>query len=525
MAISSGVIWEVRSTATSGNVNGGGFKAGASGTDFSQQDTAQYALSGVTSAGAGDTVLSASAASNMVGNIARVVSGTNFTAGWYEIIAVSAGVSIQFDRAVTTGAGSSGVINIGGALSMASTLDDDAFESAVAGNIFYVKAGTYVLGEAVTISATGGTQNPIKIIGYNAIRGDDPTGSNRPLFNCGGNPFSMAANWEVYNMRFTGTGTSTLSVGTSGKAVNVQAINTSATADRIGIGTGTGAFILNCEAVSYRGQALNAGSGISIIAKGCYLHDSKHGVRVTTGALVLEDCIISNNVTGAIDINGVNTNTIIDNCTLYGAENKLGVGLNMITGVTNVRLINSIIYGFTTGVVHADTQSVGYDDYNNYYNNTADVSAAGQWQKGENDFALDPVFSNVTQRTGSTAATGASNTLTQTGATFQTWGVQAGDYIYISAGTGVTAGKYGILSVDSETQITVDITLSANATTDKVWQITSGTSFNVGTNMKALGFPGQFPGSGNTIGYTDLGAVQRQEAGGSGGASASVFVY
>ena len=44
--------------------------------------------------------------------------------------------------------------------------------------------------------------------------------------------------------------------------------------------------------------------------------------------------------------------------------------------------------------------------------------------------------------------------------------------------------------------------------------------FSIGTNLKALGFPGVFPGALST-GYMDIGAVQRQEAGGGGGLAAN----
>lgn len=43
----------------------------------------------------------------------------------------------------------------------------------------------------------------------------------------------------------------------------------------------------------------------------------------------------------------------------------------------------------------------------------------------------------------------------------------------------------------------------------------SGGDFSIGTNLKALGYPGVFPGALST-GYLDIGAVQRQEAGGGG---------
>ena len=63
-------------------------------------------------------------------------------------------------------------------------------------------------------------------------------------------------------------------------------------------------------------------------------------------------------------------------------------------------------------------------------------------------------------------------------------------------------------------------TLSSNATADKVWYIIQGRNFAIGTNLKAEAYPGLFPG-GLTTGYMDIGAVQRQEAGGGGGLAAN----
>jgi len=97
------IVWEIRSNGNDNN--GGGFKTGASGTDYSQQTSPQYALTSVTTAGAGATFLLASASADMVGNIAHVVSGTNFTAGFYEITSVSVGVSVTCDANICTGVG------------------------------------------------------------------------------------------------------------------------------------------------------------------------------------------------------------------------------------------------------------------------------------------------------------------------------------------------------------------------------------------------------------------------------------
>lgn len=102
MALNATTVWEVRSGGS--DSNGGGFDSsiGGGGIDYSQQNSAQYALTSCTSSGAGAVVLNASAATAMLGNVCQIISGTNFTAGFYTIIAVSAGVSFTTDRNCTT---------------------------------------------------------------------------------------------------------------------------------------------------------------------------------------------------------------------------------------------------------------------------------------------------------------------------------------------------------------------------------------------------------------------------------------
>lgn len=510
------MVGEIRTGGSS--TNGGGYSTG--GTDYSQQNSAQYALSGVTSAGAGNIVLTASAATDMIGNVGYVVSGTNFTTtSRFEVASVSAGVSITFKTnaagaSIATGIGAAGVINIGGAFTLGGSNEDAYFEEFQAGNLVYIKAGTYTPGAIITIAAAGGTSNPIKMYGYNVTRGDNPTGATRPFIDFGANTCTFGANWEIYYMQFTGTAANTVTLGNSGKAIMCKSTNTSATAARQAFSHGTvgGVIFIGCEMISYRGSGINASSLVEIY--GCYIHDcGVSGIATSSTSCFAIGNIVSNCVTQAINASStLASGGLFINNTVYGAENKLGIGFNFASGVLNVRLLNNIIYGFTTGVSHADTQTVGYDDYNNYFNNTADVSAAGQWQKGSHDTALNPAFSNAVQLTGATATTTSGNHLVQSGATFVSSGVVAGrDFIYIKSGTGVTAGIYGIVSVDSETQITTDITLAADATANKVWQITVGQNFAVGTNMKGIGYPGVFPG-GLTTGYLDAGAAQRQES-------------
>lgn len=507
MALPATILWEVRSTATASNANGGGFASDGTGTDYSQQDAAQYGGTDLASSNGTDAAPQITSATHNfvaadVGNLIYISAGTNWTAGRYYIVSC-AGNAATLDRACGSAASlSSGTYAVGGALSLGSS-DDAIFEAAEAGHKFWVKSGTYTLGGTVTIAKAGGSQKPIVVEGYASTRGDKPTGSTRPQFDCGAAVFTGGANWDWYNLRFTGSAAGTLTPGASNKVVYCQIINTSTTANRTALTSGANTLAFGCEIVSYRGIGVVTGSSINVI--GCYIHDCNVGVQhnSTSAVLVLMDNLIVSNVTSAVHVTVANTaRSFIRNNTFYGSEDKLGVGVELVTGVTNMQIMNNIFYGFTTAVNHADVQTVGFDDSNNYYNNTADVA---NWVKGSTSVALNPGFLKVAQVTGTEATTGASGVLTDAAADFS--GVTDNvDYIYIVSGTGVTAGKY-LITAHTATTVTTSPNVAADATADKVYKVLTGRNFGAGQSMKAKGFPGTFPG-GLTISYTDVGGVQ-----------------
>lgn len=452
-----------------------------------------------------------------VGNILHTNSGATCTTGWFEIVSVS-GTTATVDRSLGT-ATAVCAQRLGGAMSLNSTLDDDFFESGVAGNIFWLKAGAFTFGETVTLAAAGGTQNPIVVAGYQTARGDKPTIANGPTIATVTFSFVLAANWNLYNLDISNSSTSTgdvLTLGTNSAIRNLKVKNRSTTAAQDAIITGAAALIFNTEAISYRGRAIQ--SALSLFISGCYLHDSDIGIRISANVnLVISNCIIASNVTdAAIVTTAVSTGYLsFQNVTLYGTEAKQGVGIDLVTGTRNVHLINSIIYGFVTGVTHADVQTASFDDYNTYNNNTTNAT---NWVLGKSSLTTAPAFTSVAQLTGATATTSGS-VLTQGGGDFSTV-VDGQDYLYLVSGTGITAGMYGI-TAHTATTVTLDIAPGTDATADKVWRITTGRNWGVGTAMKAAGFPGLFSGAVST-GYTDIGAVQRIE--GAGGQRATGFV-
>lgn len=475
MALSAALVYEVRSTATAGNLNGGGFKTGASGTDYSQQNAAQWTAGDGTST-ASTTFISATSTftSAIVGNVLHITAGTGATVGWYEVTGYTDANTITLDR--VSGTYTAATFYVGGAISLGSTLDDDFLEIMVPGNTVYIKNATYTLGEAVSVSsaANGTATAPVKLIGYNATRGDNPTGSTRPTFACGANAFAYAAHWDIYYMQFTTTASTGVAPYNYCNLVHCKITNNSTTVYRYGLYLNQ-QFVYGfaLEVISYRGYGILFNDSYDTFF-GCYVHDCEHGIKINNNfnAPVISNCIVSDNVSYAINIGTTAHNTTINQCTLYGAENKLGIGVSIGAGAHGAKLTSNIIVGFTTGVTHGTAGNTsGADEYNDYYNNTTDVT---NWTKGSTDIAVNPAFTSVAQLTGATATTSGS-VLTQSGGDFSTVTDNV-DFVQIVSGTGVTAGKYLITSHTSDT-ITLDIAPGTNATANKVWQITTGHNF------------------------------------------------
>lgn len=508
MAIAAAAQWECWSTATAGNVNGGFFVTGASGVDYSQQAAAQYNLTGATSAGAGAVILHASAAADMVGNGAHVISGTNWTAGWYEILSVSVGVSITVDRNCTSGVGAVGVVNIGGAISLGAAGDNTFFQTGSAGNTIWIKnTGTYTLGASVSRTVAGSLAAPFTIRGYNTVRGDNPTTKTTQPKLVG--PFyTDVANQIWRNLYLSCIGAGNNGIDSGGIMLNCTVINSDPTANNSAIFCANGAAIIGCEIVCYRGKGIVPNTSGCLIAYN-YIHDCDIGASINTTSSV--NTIIGNIFAGCVTASirflaAQAVPHVIASNTFYGAPSKLGTAVLYDSTTAKMQtMFNNVFYGFATGVSAATSTKYMLLESNTFFNNTADVTNV---TKGAFDIALDPGFTGVGEYTGTTATT-AAGVLTDSGANFANV-VTGRDYLYLVSGTGITAGKYGI-SAKTATSITPDIAPGNDATADKVYKIMYGQDFTVGTNMKAAGSPGVFPAALSTS-YLDIGAVQRQEA-------------
>lgn len=508
MAVNAACVWEVRSTATASNANGGFFKTGATGVDKSQSDTAFWALTGVITAGADAVLLHADAHDDMVGNGVKVVSGTNFLVSWYEVISVVAGASITLDRNCTSAAGAAGVVNIGGALSLGAANDGTAIAVAVAGNKFYIKSGAYNIGAATTF-VNGAAASCITVVGYTATRDDACTGDNRPLINMQASLWTGGFNNLFYNLRFTGTNTQVITSSGRSKWFNVSVTNTSTAAGLNGFNVSTaGVMLTDCEFVSYRGNAIIFATAATAYLHGCYIHDSNIGVAygTGTGGSFFLNCIFADNVTTAFNATSTpNSMTSIVGCTFYGAENKLGTAVSIAASAFGVFLYNNIFYGFITAITDANGAGTSFGNYNCLNNNTDNYVT---FTAGANDITSPPVFTNVAQLIGSTASLVLA-VLNDAGANFSsvTDGV---DFCQIKSGTGVTViGKF-LISSHTANSLTLSSNPGSSAVADKVYQVTTGHDFSVGSSVMALGFPSSFQ-AGLSTSYVDIGAVQRKE--------------
>lgn len=175
-------VWEVRTTGLA--TNGGGFIPGSSGTDFSQQDAAQYSVTDAQMFAANDFIDSATAnfQTDVVGNVGCWVGGTpTIATAWFRIIARVSATRIQVDRTNANSTG--GTFKIGGALDHPSTvavISNIAFINTAGWDV-YIKAGTYNFTSAGTniatgrIQFTGATADTSVWEGYQTTRGDRGT--------------------------------------------------------------------------------------------------------------------------------------------------------------------------------------------------------------------------------------------------------------------------------------------------------------------------------------------------------------
>lgn len=435
-AIGSTCVWEIRTTGAS--TGGGGYTSG--GTDYSQQDAAQLNNTDFATSGIGVTTLTSTTGgftSAMIGNIVHLTAGTNLTVGWYEITAYTDTNTVTLDRVPDDGVGgvSSATGYVGGALSL---LEDFAWDGndVEDGHTIYLKAGTYTSTASKDIRSIDGTTTlPITIEGYNASRGDNPTGTDRPLFALGAYYILFGDYHISRNIRITTTASYSYYGGAYNVMENMKGTNTSATADRPGMScTGAASIVLGYEGESTNGFAIDISQSKIV---GSYLHDSSVGINASAKSYcVFVSNIIDTNTTG-INLTSGYTNFIINN-TIYNNT----TGISGTTAYSNF-FINNILDNNTTGASWTTATPSNWWDYN-AWDNTSDTSNV---TKGDNavtaDCAMtDPANGDFTLGSGSSCLDVGLQVGTNQGATGDyKWNIGVDQDDVIAAGAG--AGKKG----------------------------------------------------------------------------------
>ena len=374
MALSAAIVWEVR---TDGSDNsGGGFKAGASGTDRSQQAAAHATLTTLSVVHTTTTQIAVSltdytVTSADIGNVFQITGGTA-TAGFYEITAVDTGLNLwTVDRSAGT-AGQTTVGAMGGALAT----PGKAGGAHVASNTIWIKAGTYTL-SSTTSNASGGplssTLTGAVVEGYNSTRGDLGTA---PL------------------IQVPGSGVTTITIvtvtGAQGLARNISVDGASKTSIRgfllsnSGPSVGAYLFASGCTNSGIDGGQLfrchatgtTGGSGFNSVASaiGCVSSGGTvNGFTLSSPATVVF-CISDSNTGGANGFRLASGAALCLNCVAYGngaagfrmdsngafvvnciAEGNGGHGYSSSASRANARAYTSAGYNNTSGNVDTAT--------------------------------------------------------------------------------------------------------------------------------------------------------------------------
>lgn len=510
MALAADTVWECRTSATAGNLNGGGFSdsnKGATGVDYSQQDAAQKTW---TAAGANNdlacvtgtsTLTSASGGFTdaMLGNLINITAGTNFTTGRYMVTGFTNANTVTLDRSPVGGVnGSAGTGYLGGALSSVNRVASEAIPVLVAGNTIWIKAGTYTAGTSTSGYTSGTNASPITFIGYNATRGDNPTSqANQPVFSQGAASTFRLAPKTIYRfITFTGS-VSNMITSDDTTAMLYCHIQNTGTGSSFNDNSNPGLRHIFCDFTAPSGTAISMNNGLFF---GCYFHDCKTVFSTSGGNTpVIAFCVFE-----TCDSMGANSPTSpqVIGCTFYNIRSGYGAAVGVPSYLGN-------IFAYVrTALTSSASNNTPTSLFNNYFSNNTDVS---NYVKGLGDIALDPQFtSGIVYNTDGTTNASPGTTFTSAGSNFT--GVTTSDYLLVHAGTGATTGCYAISAVapgGDTTKLTLS-TSPGNSLSGVTFGVVKGTNFTPGTNMKAASFLGTIAGS-LAQGYLDLGAIQRQE--------------
>ncbi len=352
MTIAASCVWEVRTAGNDGN--GGGYVSGGGGTDYSQQNSAQVNFNGSSITATGSTgsavitITGYTCGAGDVGNVLHIGGGTNFIAGYYQIISRS-GQTWTLDRPCASGSASAMTGNMGGALAS----PGQAAANMVGGNYCWIKAGTYTVTSASTnvtsgcmLLPAGTNSDATKVFGYNSTRGDYST---QPEIIAGNNISSFTlikANGSIVhieNLTLNGNGyAGAKGIDCNGQTVTIYLCNFASLVNAI-VSSAAGATATACYASSCSGTAFEGINYYGCVAAS----NAASGFGVLNPGAVLVDCLSVNNSGSSSDGFDLGNSNLAVNCTAYGNGQHGFNGSSALNVLINCLSVANTGYGFT----------------------------------------------------------------------------------------------------------------------------------------------------------------------------------
>lgn len=469
MALSAATVWEVRSDGSDNN--GGGYKTGASGTDYTQQAAAQKGSTDLAIHASDNTKVqpvAAGVAAADIGNIVQITAGSGFTTGFYEITAQD-GTYWTLDRAAGTVGSTGGTYAMGGALA---TLPKIAGTTpvAISGNTIYLKNGTYTLTSTWTIGVDGDVTNgDVWIVGYNTTRTRTNTDATRPLITSATNSvvlLSMTAiNYlRVVNVHFTHTavtrGIGISGVTTAGIKLTILRCLFDGCSQAMDFGsrgcTPLGVYFCEIKNCTSTGGAIGIGDNTVVSVAYCYIHDNA-GIGIGGAASSLVRCLIAGNIFDT---------------------NSYGIRDTTTTRAQTYDIIGNTFYNSTNDHIELDGSGSGGSMSLNITNNIFYTCGGYDVQVLDGANETNALVHHVNYNAYNSGSSG----------------------IYSNLNTGPN-----------------DVTLTGNPFVDAAnGNFALNTTAGAGAAARAVAAPGLFPG-GLTQSYLDIGAVQHADPVGGGG--------
>ena len=379
---------------------------GASGTDYSKQNSSQYSGSDliIGSSNSVTTTSSHSFISTDVGNIINITTNSGgWTAGRYEIVSVAAGAA-TLDRSPGTLASTGGAYVVGGALQNISTVQTiwTTSNENNGGQICYVKAEAIISFSSSQSWEPSNTQQTI--IGYTTTRGDNGqvtlkwTGASFQCITVQG----ITIRNFIFNCNSV-SGVNTVKV-TNSNTVMVNCLCENGSQSGITCSNGNNTFI-DCVVTASGGGGnaaitFSSGNGPNVFINCIAYANSAVGFNGQGGTLI--GCISAGNTGGTSDgfqVSGGDGPCSLVNCLAY-KNGRDGFRWTPTSGVGITPIVqNCIFYGNSGyGMNSVNGQATTLFNQNNAYgaNTTANLN---QVTAGLNDVALtaDPTTNGTSQ--------------------------------------------------------------------------------------------------------------------------------